>query len=126
MVNIATLALAAVVVVAAQQPSRQGGAADRPAPRFAKPTPKPPLFFREAWPAAVTNPGLELRVYDPNARRIAEYAKTPPPGSLPRDWIGDSCVILAGTTRTRRHRRSCTASRRIRRTCGRACMDRSR
>ena len=111
----AALALAAVGAVAAQQPSRQSGAAERPAPRFATPTPKPALFFREAWrqpggfdastdfdpsfpitPAAVTNTNLELKVYDPNARRIAEYAKTPPPGSIPRDWIGDSCVILAG------------------------------
>lgn len=114
-VGATVLALVAVGAVAAQQPSRQGGAGERPAPRFATPTPKPPLFFREVWrqpggfnastdfdpsfpvtPAAVTNPNLELKVYDPNARRIAEYAKTPPPGSLPRDWIGDSCVILAG------------------------------
>ncbi len=114
-VGVAALAMVAVGAVAAQQPSRQGGAGERPGPRFATPTPKPPLFFREVWrqpggfdastdfdpsfpvtPAAVTNPNLELKVYDPNARRIAEYAKTPPPGSLPRDWIGDSCVILAG------------------------------
>jgi hypothetical protein len=115
MVGAAALALAAVGAVAAQQPSRQGGAAERPAPRFATPTPKLPLFFREAWrqpggfdastdfdpsfpitPAAVTNANLELKVYDPNARRIAEYTRTPPPGSIPRDWAGDSCIILAG------------------------------
>ena len=104
----AAFALAAVGAVAAQQSSRQGGAAERPAPRFATPTPKAPLFFREGWrqpggfdastefdpsfpitPAAVTNPNLELKLYDPNARRIAEYAKTPPPGSIPRDWVGN-------------------------------------
>jgi hypothetical protein len=73
--------------VAAQQPSRQGATAERPGPRFATPTAKPPLFLREAWsqsgrfdastdfdsafpitPAAVTNPNLEFKVYDPNAR----------------------------------------------------------
>ena len=108
----AAIALVAIGPVTAQQPARQGGA---PAPRFATPTPKPPLFFREAWrqpgrldastdfdaafpitPAAVTNAHLELKVYDPNAGRIAEYAKKAPPGSIPRDWIGDSCVILSG------------------------------
>jgi hypothetical protein len=87
----------------------------RQAPRFATPTPRPGLFLRESWrqpgafdastefdpsfpitPAAVTSPDLELRVYDPNASRIPEYAKKAPPGSLPRDWIGTSCVILAG------------------------------
>jgi hypothetical protein len=85
------------------------------APKFATPAAKPALFFREPWrqpraldastewdaafpvtPAAVTNPDLELKVYDPNAKRIPEYAKAPPQGSLPRDWIGTSCVILSG------------------------------
>ena len=84
-------------------------------PKFSAPAAKPGLFFREPWrqpaaldastdwdaafpvtPAAVTNPDLELKVYDPNAGRIAEYAKKPPQGSLPRDWIGTSCVILSG------------------------------
>ena len=40
----------------------------------------------------LTNPDLELKVYDPNAKLIPEYRKTPPPGSIPRDWIGTSCV----------------------------------
>jgi hypothetical protein len=35
-------------------------------------------------------------VYDPAAQRIPEYAKTPPPGSIARDWTGSSCVILSG------------------------------
>ena len=97
------IAFAAVMAVSAQEP------------KFKAPAPKPALFFREAWrqpgildastewdaafpvtPAAVTNPDLELKVYDPNAGRIAEYAKKPPQGSLPRDWIGTSCVILSG------------------------------
>ena len=76
----------------------------------------PPLFFREEWrqidrppdapadfvpergvtPAAVTNPSLELRLYDPNARNVAAYLKQPPPGSIPRDWSGPACVQLAG------------------------------
>ncbi len=102
----------AAASVAAQPPQggRQGGA-----PRWATPTPRLPLFFREAWrqpgaldattdfdaafpvtPAAVTNPDLELKVYDPNAKLIPEYRKTPPPGSIPRDWIGTSCVVLSG------------------------------
>jgi len=105
--------LMAATLAAQPQGGRQAG--PPPAPRFATPTARPPLFFREAWrqpsafdattdfdpsfpltPAAVTNPDLELKVYDPNSRRIPEYAKTPPPGSIPRDWIGASCVILAG------------------------------
>ncbi len=83
----ATIAFAAAMAVSAQEP------------KFKAPAPKPGLFFREAWrqpgildastewdaafpvtPAAVTNPDLELKVYDPNAGRIAEYAKTPPHG----------------------------------------------
>lgn len=113
--GVAALAVVAAAGVVAQEPSSRGGAAERPAPRFSTPTPRPPLFFREPWrqtgafdagtgfdpafpitPAAVTNANLELRVYDPDAGRIAEYAGAPPPGSIPRDWIGDSCVILSG------------------------------
>jgi hypothetical protein len=76
----------------------------------------PPLFFREEWrqiefppnppadfvpergvtPAAVTNPNLELRLYDPNAKSVAAYAKQPPAGSIARDWTGPSCIQLAG------------------------------
>ena len=88
-------------------------------PRFATPTPRPPLFFREDWKqigpfddtsqfdpafpvsqAAVTNPRLELHVYDPAAGRIPEYAKAPPRGSAARDWIGSSCIILSGYNQT--------------------------
>lgn len=86
-----------------------------PAPKFLEPAPLPPLFFREPWrqsrpfdastgfrpeagvtAAAVTNPQLELRLYDPNAKNIPAYLKNPPPGSIPVDWDGPSCIQLAG------------------------------
>jgi len=107
---IAAIGLAAISV-AAQTPqgTPQNG------PRWATPTPRLPLFFRESWRQpgaldastdfdaafpitreAVTNPDLELKIFDPNAKLIPEYRKAPPPGSLPRDWIGSSCVILSG------------------------------
>ena len=97
--------------VTAQQPA--------PAPQFATPAPVPPLFFREAWrqtgrmdaasefqpaggitPAAVTSPDLELKVYDPQAARIREFAKNPPAGSRARDWGGIACVQLSGYNQT--------------------------
>jgi hypothetical protein len=76
----------------------------------------PPLVLREAWhqrdrpaaapadfvpeggvtPAAVTNPDLELRLYDPNAKSVPAYLKQPPTGSIARDWSGPSCIQLAG------------------------------
>src|SRR5688500_6047270 len=76
----------------------------------------PPLFLREGWrqidrpagaaadfvpeggvtPAAVTNPDLELRLYDPNAKNVPAYLKQPPTGSIARDWGGPSCIQLAG------------------------------
>lgn len=76
----------------------------------------PPLFFREEWrqidrppnapadfvpeggitPSAVTNPNLELRLYDPDAKSIPGYLKQPPTGSIARDWGGPSCIQLAG------------------------------
>jgi hypothetical protein len=76
----------------------------------------PPLFLREGWrqidrpagaaadfvpeggvtPAAVTNPDLELRLYDPNAKSVPAYLKQPPTGSIARDWGGPSCIQLAG------------------------------
>jgi hypothetical protein len=76
----------------------------------------PPMFFREEWrqidrpadapadfvpergvtPSAVTNPNLELRLYDPNAKAVPGYLKQPPTGSIPRDWTGPSCIQLAG------------------------------
>ena len=74
-----------------------------------------PLFFREPWKqsrpmdastnfrpeggvttAAVTNPSLELKIYDPLAANVPAYLKNPPPGSIPVDWHGPSCVQLAG------------------------------
>lgn len=84
--------------------------AQQPAPGL------PPLFFREEWKqierpanapadfvpeggvtsAAVTNPNLELRLYDPNARNVPAYLKQPPTGSIARDWGGPSCIQLAG------------------------------
>jgi hypothetical protein len=84
--------------------------------RTAAPPGLPPLFFREAWrqraaPAdagadfvpetgvtadAVTNPALELKLYDPNAHSIPAYREQPPPRSIARDWTGPSCVQLAG------------------------------
>src|SRR5262245_20607596 len=73
-------------------------AAPAEAPQFLTPTPMAPLFFRETWwqsrpfdastgfrpeagvtSAAVTNPALELRLYDPQARNIPEFLKNPPP-----------------------------------------------
>lgn len=76
----------------------------------------PPLFFREGWrqrdrppdaaadfvpeggvtTAAVTNPDLELHLYDPNAKSVPGYLKQPPTGSIARDWGGPSCIQLAG------------------------------
>lgn len=113
LIAVSLVALAAAAVLDARQPQQRG--ANPAVPRFATPTPKPPLFFREPWrqpgafdastefdpsfpltPEAVTNRDLELKVYDPYADRIPEYRKDPPPGSIPRDWIGDNCVILAG------------------------------
>jgi hypothetical protein len=83
--------------------------------QFATPTPPAPLFFREGWrqstpfdastgfeperavtQAAVTNPALELRLYDPHASQIPSYLKSPPPESRPRDWGGPSCIQLGG------------------------------
>ena len=80
----------------------------------------PPLFLREEWKqidrpadapadfvpergvtsAAVTNPNLELHLYDPNAKSVAAYAKQPPPGSILRDWSGPTCIQLAGYNQT--------------------------
>jgi hypothetical protein len=85
------------------------------APRFLTPVPPTPLFFREPWrqsapmdastgfrpeggvtPAAVTNPELEMKIYDPMASNVPAYLKNPPPGTIPVDWHGPSCVQLAG------------------------------
>jgi len=93
------------------------GAQPRPPATTAAATPTlPPLFFKEEWrqlsppanagpdfvaeggvtPAAVTNPALELKLYDPNAANVAAYLANPPPRSIARDWGGPSCVQLAG------------------------------
>jgi hypothetical protein len=85
-------------------------------PAGAAPPGLPALFFKEPWrqrafppnappdvvleggvtPAAVTNPALELTIYDPNAARVAAYRNEPPPRSRAGDWGGPSCVQLAG------------------------------
>ncbi len=85
-------------------------------PGAAPPPTLPPLFFREQWQqrarpadagadfvpeggvtaAAVTNPALELKLYDPDAASIPAYLATPPPRSVARDWDGPSCIQLAG------------------------------
>ena len=102
------LALVAPLLVAAQQPPAA-------APQFLTPAPLVPLFFREEWrqtgvidastgfrpnggvtTAAVTNPALELKLYDPAAKNIPAYLKAPPVGSDARDWHGPSCVQLSG------------------------------
>jgi hypothetical protein len=104
----AALALVALAAGAQQRPPAAAPAAAPPA--------LPPLFFREEWrqrarpanagpdfvpeggvtPAAVTNPALELKLYDPDAASIPGYLANPPPRSIARDWDGPSCVQLAG------------------------------
>jgi hypothetical protein len=92
-------------------------AQERPAaPAAAAPPALPPLFFAEEWQqrarpadagpdfvpeagvttAAVTNPALELKLYDPDAASIPRYLANPPPRSVARDWDGPSCIQLAG------------------------------
>ena len=92
-----------------------GGQQRAPAAAAAPPA-LPPLYFREEWrqlarpadagadfvpeggvtAAAVTNPALELKLYDPDAASIPGYLANPPPRSIARDWGGPSCVQLAG------------------------------
>lgn len=91
------------------------GQARGQAPQVAAPAEAPPLFFREGWKqtgpmeeasgfqpergvtaAAVTNPNLELRLYDPRAEHIPAYRKQPPAGSIVRDWDGPTCIQMAG------------------------------
>jgi hypothetical protein len=96
-----SLAMSASSAMLAQQPQPPG---------------LPPLFLREEWrqrerpadapanfvpeagvtPAAVTNPNLELKLYDPNAKSVSSYAAQPPAGSIARDWSGPACIQLAG------------------------------
>jgi hypothetical protein len=106
----------AVVALASASADRGSAQAQQAAaPQFLPITPLAPLFFREPWrqtrpldastafrpeagvtPAAVTNPQLELRLYDPGAKNVPAYLKEPPPGSGPVDWTGPSCVQLGG------------------------------
>jgi hypothetical protein len=103
-----TLTILTPVLLAAQ--------AGRPPLSAAAQSAKVELFLREEWrqidrpagaaadfvpeggvtPAAVTNPDLELRLYDPNAKNVPAYLKQPPTGSIARDWGGPSCIQLAG------------------------------
>ena len=95
------LTVSATTALVAQQPAPPG---------------LPPLFLREEWrqrdrppdapanfvpeagvtSAAVTNPSLELELYDPNTKSVAGYEKQPPAGSVARDWSGPACIQLAG------------------------------
>ena len=108
--------IGAVVIGASALAFGLHGQAQAPAaPRFLPATPATPLFFREPWrqsapmdastgfrpeggvtTAAVTNPLLEIKIYDPFAASVPAYLKNPPPGSIPVDWHGPSCVQLAG------------------------------
>ena len=107
--------------------------AQQAAPRFLPVTPMAPLFFREPWrqtrpidestgfrpeagitPGAVTNPDLELRLYDPGAKNVPAYLKNPPPGS--RSWptgTDPRASSWLATTRIRPRRRSWPGSRPI-------------
>jgi hypothetical protein len=105
------IALGATLALGASPGSAQPGQAAA-APGAAL----PPLFFAEPWqqraipadagpdfvpeggvtPAAVTNPALELHLYDPDAASIPRYLANPPPRTIARDWGGPSCVQLAG------------------------------
>ena len=83
--------------------------------QFATPTPPAPLFFSERWrqtgafdassgfrpqhpvtSQAVTNSNLEMKVYDPAAGRIAEFAKNPPANTGAVDWRGPTCILMSG------------------------------
>jgi len=104
-----TIAIGIAGGVATAQPPQ-------PAARAAALPSLPPLFLREEWrqrarpadagpdfvpeqgvtPAALTNPALELKLYDPNAQSIPAYLQQPPPRTIARDWSGPACVQLAG------------------------------
>jgi len=95
------MALAVLGVVAGRAAQRGDAGATV---KFATPAPPAPLFFREEWrqsspfdattnfeperpvtQAAVTSSELELRLYDPHAKEIAGFARTPPADSRARD-----------------------------------------
>jgi hypothetical protein len=88
------------------------------------PSPAVPVFFREDWRQtgpfnaasgfrpqhpvtgmAVSDSNLELRVYDPAAARIAEFAKNPPPNTNVADWRGPACVLMSGYSQNPRPER---------------------
>ena len=108
----------------ASPPIRARGLQAQQQQQFATPTPPVPLFFREEWrqtgrfdastsfrpqhpvtPQAVTNPNLEMKVYDPASSRIPEFAKAPPPDSNPVDWRGPTCVLMSGYSQNPRPER---------------------
>lgn len=110
-----SLSIACVASAHLTSDGRVAAQASRPPVQFATPTPPVPLFFREPWrqagpfdessgfrpqhpvtQAAVTNPNLELRVYDPAAARIPEFATNLPPNSIAADWRGPTCVLMSG------------------------------
>jgi hypothetical protein len=108
---LASATATAFLIAASTSFAQQSQPTARPAPPSL-----PPLFLREEWrqrarppdagadfvpeggvtAAAVTNPALELKLYDPNAESIATYLEKPPPRSVARDWGGPACVQLAG------------------------------
>ena len=90
----------------AQQLPRRDAAPQPPTTAAPPPVVPPPLFFREAWKQtgpehgvtaeSVTNPNLELKLYDPFAKSIPANQQSPPPGSRTGDWGGPSCIQMAG------------------------------
>jgi len=80
--------------------------AQQPPPQPAPHPVYPPLFLRESWKQTgpehgvnqdiLTNPNLELRLYDPSSHEIPTYRQNPPTGSRPSDWGGPSCIQSAG------------------------------
>jgi hypothetical protein len=109
LVAVGALAIASSFATAPAQ-AQSGTTAQGLPPLFLKeewrqrtpPSDAPPDFVLEAGvsPAALTNPGLELHVYDPNAASVARYREQPPTRSRVGDWSGTSCVQLAGYNQT--------------------------
>jgi hypothetical protein len=94
------------LAVCAMAAARGIRAAQQPPPQPAPHPVYPPVFLRESWrqtgpehgvdQGILTNPNLELRLYDPSAREIPTYRQNPPTGSRPSDWGGPSCIQSAG------------------------------
>jgi hypothetical protein len=120
--SIVTCLLITMVWVAAPPTGARTVVAQQP--QFATPTPPIPLFFREEWrqtgrfdastnfrpqhpvtSQAVSNPNLEMKVYDPGSSRIAEFAKSPPSNSSAVDWLGPTCVLMSGYSQNPRPER---------------------